>query len=85
MTDEQQEEETTSSTYEATLPDGTVVRTKSSNVHQETAMLGCWEFRAKWFAGLIYADSTTAPQGTGLTFVEAKRLTVRADRNPIDQ
>jgi hypothetical protein len=85
MTDDEQEKEATSSTYEATLPDGTVVRKKSSDVHQETAILGCWEFRAKWFAGMIYADSKTAPLGTGLTFVEATRLTVRADRNPTDQ
>lgn len=83
--DEQEERGATSSTYQATLPDGTVAQKQSSDVHQDTAILGCWEFRAKWNAGLIYAKTTTAPLGTGLTLVEAKRLTVRADRNPTNQ
>ena len=71
------------STYEATLPDGTVARKQSCDVHQDTAILGCWEYRAKWVVGLIYDQTTTVPLGTGLTLVRANRLTVLHQRNPI--
>ena len=72
-----------SSTYEATLPDGTVVRKQSCDVHQDAAILGCYEYRAEWMVGLIYAEITTAPLGTGLTLVQAERVSVRAQRTPI--
>lgn len=57
--------------YEATLPDGQVVRKRSFYVNQESAVLGCYQHDGKWYASGI-VDSPKA--WGGQSFVEAKRI-----------
>jgi hypothetical protein len=58
-------------TYEATLPDGRVVRKKSFNVDQPKAVLGCYQMNGVW----QYSGIAAAPENWGVQiFVEATRV-----------
>ena len=58
-------------TYEATLPDGNVVRKKSFQVDAPEAVLGCYEHQGAWYASGIAA---TPQRWSGQQFVPATRI-----------
>jgi len=59
--------------YEATLPDGQVVRRVSTKVWQAEAYLACWKAPGEdWMAGRIWKNWAEVPEGQG--FVTARRL-----------
>jgi hypothetical protein len=61
----------TAAVYEATLPDGTVVKKRSFHIFTETAVLGCYEHNGKWAASGI----TDGPKDWGSQiFVDARRV-----------
>lgn len=59
------------SKYEATLPDGTVVRKRSYQVHQDTAHLGCYQHEGKWYTSGVRAEPQDWP---GQQWVECRRV-----------
>lgn len=59
-------------TYEATLPNGTVVRQKSFNVNQPDAFLGCFQDAAKRW---LYSGIVATPQNwSGQIFIKARKV-----------
>ncbi len=60
----------TSSTYEAVMPDGTVVRKRSFHVHQDDALVGCFEHNGKWHVSGV---TDRVQNWGGQRFIPAKR------------
>ena len=61
------------STYEAVLPDGRKVTKKSFHVHQDVALLGCFQLNGVWRFSGIAPDAATI-EAWGQRFVEARRI-----------